>query len=534
MSELPKGWVEATIGTLADYVSRGRSPKYIDQSELPVINQRCVRWNGVDENFVKFVDPATWHQWDDDRFLRHDDILWNSTGTGTIGRAALFATLHSYDRAVVDSHVTIVRSGPCVLPTYLFGYIRSPAVQDKIEDMQSGSTNQVELNRSEILSTTVPLAPLAEQQRIVAKVDGLTARTARAHKELDRIPTLIARYKQRLLALAFSGELTASWRLERRLRSAVPTSLDDLTDGLRYGTAQKCYSEPKGVAVLRIPNVSSGLISLDDLKYAELDSKEFAKLELLDGDILVVRSNGSADLVGRPALVSGAAIGLAFAGYLIRIRPRADLVSPRFLAFMLESPETRRVIEHGARSTSGVHNVNAKELGALQIPLFDLHEQVQIVRRIESAFAWLDRLAADQTAASRLISKLDAAILSKAFCGELVSQDPTDEPADALLRRVSESAQKSSRPPRRPITTQAKETFAMTRRLEEVLAETADWIPAQEAFRRCGVADGAQTEEIEAIYSELRALDRAGRVIVEPVMDAQGRKLFDRLKRAGA
>ena len=74
----------------------------------------------------------------------------------------------------------------------------------------------------------------------------------------------------------------------------------------------------------------------------------------------------------------------------------------------------------------------------------------------------------------------------------------------------------------------------MTRRLEEVLAETADWIPAQEAFRRCGVADGAQTEEIEAIYSELRALDRAGRVIVEPVMDAQGRKLFDRLKRAGA
>lgn len=436
MSNLPKGWVEASIGELADYVSRGRSPKYVERSELPVINQRCVRWHGVDETYVKFVDPATWYQWDEDRYVRQNDILWNSTGTGTIGRAALFSRLPSFERAVVDSHVTVVRTSAAIEAAYLFGYIQSPFVQHKIEDMQSGSTNQVELNRSEILSTVVPVAPLAEQRRIVAKVDGLTARTTRAREELDRVPTLIARYKQRLLALAFSGELTAGWRQEYGGRDPVPASIEDLSESLRYGTAKKSYPEPNGVAVLRIPNVASGRISLEDLKYSDLEPKEFAKLRLNEGDILVVRSNGSVELVGRPALVTGDAVGLAYAGYLIRIRPRQDVVKPKFLTLMLEAPAIRSIIESGARSTSGVNNVNATELGALTVPLFDIEEQTEIVRRIESAFGWLDRMAAEHAAAARLLPKLDAAILAKAFRGELLPQDPKDEPAYVLLERI--------------------------------------------------------------------------------------------------
>lgn len=533
MSELPEGWAEAEIGELASYVSRGRSPKYVEKSALPVINQRCVRWHGVDETFVKFVDPATWHQWDDERLIRRNDILWNSTGTGTIGRAALFTELPSYDRAVVDSHVTIVRAGPAVDPAYLFGYIKSPAVQDKIEDMQSGSTNQVELNRSEIVSTVVPVAPLPEQRRIVAKVDGLTTRTARARKELERIPTLIARYKQRLLALAFSGELTAGWRADHGLREPVPTTVDDLSEGLRYGTAQKSYAEPNGVAVLRIPNVASGRINLEDLKYSELEPKEFAKLCLNGGDILVVRSNGSVDLVGRPALVTGDAVGLAYAGYLIRIRPKHDVVMPKFLTLMLEAPAIRGIIEAGARSTSGVNNVNATELGALTVPLFDIDEQAEIVRRIESAFCWLDRMAADHAAAVRFLPKLDAAILAKAFQGKLIPQDPNDEPAAQLLERVEaarETAPEQKRRRKTRNTVPMKEPKTMAKNLEQVLAEAGDWISAQDAFQQCGIGSAATTGDIENIYAELRKLDKAGKIEVEPVNDDQGRKLHDRLR----
>lgn len=431
MSDLPKGWAEAEIGELAAYVSRGRSPKYVEKSALPVINQRCVRWHGVDETFVKFVDPATWNQWDDERLVRRNDILWNSTGTGTIGRAALFTELPSYERAVVDSHVTIVRAGPAVDPAYLFGYIKSPAVQDKIEDMQSGSTNQVELNRSEIVSTVVPVAPLPEQRRIVAKVDGLTTRTARARKELDRIPTLIARYKQRLLALAFSGELTAGWRAAKGLSDAKEVALVDVAKGFSYGTSAK--SDPSGeVPVLRMGNIQDGKLDWTNLVFTS-DKAEIKKYTLIPGDVLFNRTN-SPELVGKTALYKGEQDAV-YAGYLIRIQCTEKLM-PEYLTYSLNGPAGRDYC--WAVKTDGVSqsNINAKKIAAFRFLLPSLDEQAEIVRRIDSAFGWLDRMAADHAAAARLVPKLDAAILAKAFQGKLVPQDPNDEHAAKLLERI--------------------------------------------------------------------------------------------------
>jgi type I restriction enzyme S subunit len=99
---------------------------------------------------------------------------------------------------------------------------------------------------------------------------------------------------------------------------------------------------------------------------------------------------------------------------------------------MLQSPQIRKVIDITARSTSGVHNINSAELAALAIPCPELVEQQEIVRRIETAFAWLDRVATEHTNASRLLPKLDQAILAKAFRGELVLSDGQPRPlADA-------------------------------------------------------------------------------------------------------
>jgi len=103
MRELPRGWVNAEIGEVPDYLQRGKSPQYTTQSDLPVINQKCVGWWGIDETNLKYVHPDQWESWTEERFLRNGDILWNSTGTGTIGRAAIFRGLQNTHRAVVDS-----------------------------------------------------------------------------------------------------------------------------------------------------------------------------------------------------------------------------------------------------------------------------------------------------------------------------------------------------------------------------------------------------------------------------------------------
>ena len=170
MNGLPPGWARSTIGDVANYVQRGRGPIYAPLSNLPIINQKCIRWHGVEAEHIKFVDEKTRDQWSSDRILRPGDVLWNSTGTGTLGRAAIFDGLPGFKEVVVDSHVTIVRVTVSE-PKYVHYWIRSPTVQGRLEQMQAGSTNQVELPRAEVVATELPLAPLNEQGRIVSKLE---------------------------------------------------------------------------------------------------------------------------------------------------------------------------------------------------------------------------------------------------------------------------------------------------------------------------------------------------------------------------
>ena len=531
MTKLPNGWAEATIGEIASYVSRGRSPKYVRHSDLPVINQRCVRWQGIDEQYLKFVDPLTVDRWNDERLVRVGDILWNSTGTGTIGRAAFYSGLRSYERAVVDSHVTIVRTSGGVDSTFLFNFIRSPNVQDIIADMQSGSTNQVELNRSEIIAALVPLPPLREQRRIVAKLDGLTARTARARTDLDRIPALVARYKQRLLALAFSGELTTGWREARRLPPPRAAMLADVVAvPVRNGLSVRGSDQPPGIRALRLSALRGSNVDLSDVRFLPITADQASRYEVREDDVLVSRGNGTRALVGIGARVPQVIETTIFPDTAFRIRLAAERVNPRWFVSIWNSPQVRIQLEDSAKTTAGIWKIAQSDLARVELLLPSLEEQVEIVRRVESAFGWLERMASDQAGASKLLIKLDAAILAKAFRGELVPQDPTDEPAGVLLERIKaelagRGKQMRVRKPRKSM-----ESADMARRLEEVLSEAADWLPAQEAFRRCGIADGAQTDDVEAVYAELRALDKAGRISVEPVLDPRGRKLHDRLK----
>jgi type I restriction enzyme S subunit len=326
----------------------------------------------------------------------------------------------------VNNHAHILRPRGDMPPRFLRYWLNALDWMPYV-----GGTTRAKLTQAGMAQITIPLPPLPEQRRIIAKLDSMTGRTARARDELERIPRLIQKYREAILAAAFSGELTREWRHVNGYKAPPMSSLGALVSDIRYGTSKKCHAGGNGIAVLRIPNVLAGKIDLSDLKYAVLEPKELNKLRLQDGDVLIVRSNGSPDLVGRPALVENSAVGLAFAGYLIRLlrlRPKPNAVQPRFLSAMLQSPQIRKVIDITARSTSGVHNINSTELAALAIPCPQLIEQQEIVRRIESAFTWLDRVATEHANASRLLPKLDQAILAKAFRGELVLSDGQPRP----------------------------------------------------------------------------------------------------------
>ena len=172
--DLPVGWEWVRLGNICSYIQRGKGPSYVDNSEFIVVSQKCVRWSGLDLSQARFIEPESITKYEPVRFLSEGDILWNSTGTGTIGRACIVTTQTSQQVMVADSHVTVVR--PIGFGSlFLWRWIQSPSVQSKIEGVASGSTNQIELNTSTVITQVLPLPPLAEQHRIVAKVDELMA-----------------------------------------------------------------------------------------------------------------------------------------------------------------------------------------------------------------------------------------------------------------------------------------------------------------------------------------------------------------------
>jgi type I restriction enzyme, S subunit len=365
--------------------------------------------------------------------LQAGDIVIARTGA-TTGKSFLIEKLE--DPTVFASYLIRVRFAGTVEPKYAWAFMRSEDYWSQIQIVSKG-TAQPGANAQLLSKLRFPIAPLPEQRRIVAKIDSLSAKSKRARDQLDHIPRLVEKYKQAILAAAFCGELTREWRASVGCTDPwEDTTIGRLIIDIRYGTAKKCSYDGGAIGVLRIPNVQRGHIVLDDIKSADFSDSELETLRVEEGDILVIRSNGSLDLVGRSAVVHKAAAGMLFAGYLIRLRLDRGLADPHFFQFYLRAANTRALIERLAKSTSGVNNINSTQLKTFPLLRPTLNEQQEIVGRIETTFAWIDRLAVEATSARKLIDHLDQAILAKAFRGELVPQDPNDEPASVLLERI--------------------------------------------------------------------------------------------------
>ena len=177
-SELPPGWDWARLQDISTYIQRGKGPKYAESGRTLVVSQKCIQWVGFDIKKARYVLDESLSTYQPERFLVDGDLLWNSTGTGTVGRINVYK--HTLGSSVVaDSHVTVIRSIH-MNNNFLSCFISTPGIQLRMEPdhdnpLVSGTTNQVELNTSTISPILLPIPPLAEQHRIVAKVVELMA-----------------------------------------------------------------------------------------------------------------------------------------------------------------------------------------------------------------------------------------------------------------------------------------------------------------------------------------------------------------------
>ena len=174
--DIPVNWAWVRLDDICSFIHRGKSPKYSLIKKYPVVAQKCNQWSGFSIEKAKFIEPQSISSYQEEYILQDEDLMWNSTGLGTLGRMAIYyKRLNPYELAVVDSHVTVIRPyKQYVVSEYLYYYFASNTVQSVIEDKSDGSTKQKELSTKTVKSYLVPLPPMEEQKRIVEKVKELT------------------------------------------------------------------------------------------------------------------------------------------------------------------------------------------------------------------------------------------------------------------------------------------------------------------------------------------------------------------------
>ena len=170
--DIPDSWEWVRLIDVCEYIQRGKSPKYSPIKKYPVVAQKCNQWSGFSIEKAQFIEPNYLSSYGPERLLQDNDLMWNSTGLGTLGRMAIYkTTANPYELAVADSHVTVIRPlKQFVLPEYLYYYFANPSVQSVIEDQADGTTKQKELATATIKAYLTPIPPLDEQRRILAKL----------------------------------------------------------------------------------------------------------------------------------------------------------------------------------------------------------------------------------------------------------------------------------------------------------------------------------------------------------------------------
>lgn len=463
---LPKGWDVAPIGSVARVVGGGTPPSHDP------------------DNFAPTGDGIPWVTPADLSGYRSQSISRGARDLSETGLARCGATLMPKGTVLFSSRAPIgyvaiaaneisTNQGfkSFVLPADIdprFAYWQLKHLKPEAEAIATGTTFK-ELSGAAAATLPFRIAPLPEQTRIADQLDTLLARIQACQDRLEAIPALLRRFRRAVLGAATNGSLTADWRETRETSAWVPTRIGDLLDGKpRNGYSPKSVDFETPVRSLTLSATTSGRFLSQHTKFIDESVPADSHLWLQPGDILIQRAN-TLEYVGVSAIFDGPPQSFIYPDLMMKCRPNSR-VDGRFLYFLLSAEPTRRYFRDHATGTAGnMPKINQQTVMSVPVNLPPMDEQVEIVRRANRLLHALSQLEQRHTVAAAHTRRLTPLTLAKAFRGELVPQDPTDEPASALLTRIATQRNapagaatpptaRRGRPPRAP-----KETATMTK-----------------------------------------------------------------------
>ena len=343
--------------------------------------------------------------------------------------------------ALLASSEWIIIRNSKIVSDYLMYCFRAPYFREYMLSNVSGVGGSLMRAQPKYVKTyPVPLPPLPEQQRIVDRIESLFAKLDEAkQKAQDALDSFETR-KAAILQKAFTGELTAQCRKDHGVgmeswETHELVECFEIVSGIQKTPARSPKDNP--VPYLAVANVYRDKIDLSDIRYFEVTPEELEKLKLQDKDILIVEGNGSGNEIGRCAMWHNELPLCIHQNHIIRMRNKTADVLPEYVLYYLNSQAGKSVMQERAKTTAGLFNLSAGKVKTIPLPFASLDEQIEIVRILD------DLLVKEQQAkeaAEGMLEQIDLikkAILARAFRGELVTNDPSEESAVELLKQIS-------------------------------------------------------------------------------------------------
>lgn len=471
--DLPEGWAAVALQGTCE-VNPGKPSADALPAAAPVT---FVPMPAVDAESGTIASP-TQKQFADARrgsytpFAEGDVLIAKITPCMENGKAAVAKGL-SNGLGFGSTEFHVLRPTGAVYAEYVFHFVRQESFREEAKRHMSGNVGQQRVPADFIKDAEIPLPPLSEQKRIVAKVEELVGRVNAARARLAKLAAILKRFCQSVHAAACSGRLTADWRKSNHPDSEpageeqgpfeIPPSwqwirLERLAASIRSGSTAVPRLEPTAFPILRSSSVRPGAVDLSDARYVEAGESRNEANFLCDGDLLFTRLSGSIDYVANCAIVRG--VGqrrIQYPDRLFRVQLKNQEDAP-YIEKVFAAPYLREAIADLAKSSAGHQRVSQSGITDQLIPLPRPQERDEIVRRVEALFVMANKIEARVRAATLRAEKLTQAILAKAFRGELVPTEaelaraegrPYESAADLLARIRAQTSSAKPAPARR-------------------------------------------------------------------------------------
>lgn len=418
-TDLPKGWTKVALGEVASEPTQhvpaaDETFSYIDIGSI----DRTAKVIRAPQHMLGKDAPSRAR-----KKVAAGDTLVSMTRPNLNAVALVPEAL---DGQIASTGFDVLRPAHGVDPRWLAYLVRTDDFVLAMSELVQGALYPA-VRAKDVRGFVAPLAPAPEQTRIADQLDTLLARIQACRDRLEAIPALHKRLRRAVLGAAASGELID----EEGVPAAVVKLGSVLAEPMRNGKSVRGGS---GLRVLRLTALKKSGIDLAETKAGDWTGvRDVQRFLVRDGDYLVSRGNGSKDLVGRGGIVANCESEIAFPDTMIRIRPDTSRLLPDYLNVVWGAPVVRQQIEAAAKTTAGIWKVSQPDLERITIPLPSPERQAAIVQRVQALMSLADRIEIRYAASTRAAQRLAPLILAKAFRGELVPQDPNDEPASALL-----------------------------------------------------------------------------------------------------